>query len=51
MEQGVELDFCLRVGSEAVPIPSVASLEENTIPSISRVTQLVNKKINELHNG
>lgn len=49
MENGVELDFCLRVGSEAVPIPSIASLETEILPSIARINRLVNQKLKEQH--
>jgi 2-oxoisovalerate dehydrogenase E1 component len=48
-EHGIQLDFCLRVGADAVPIPSIASLEIEVLPSIDRINRLVNEKLKERH--
>jgi 2-oxoisovalerate dehydrogenase E1 component len=42
VEKGYSLDFALRVGAEAVPIPSIMSLELEILPTINRIIKLVN---------
>lgn len=42
VEKRSYLEFALRVGSEAVPIPSIINLEKEILPTINRVIRLVN---------
>lgn len=46
-EQDIALEFCLRIGAEDVPIPSVSSLEEEALPSMKRITRLLNRRLEE----
>ena len=42
IERRCTLDFALRVGAEAIPVPSIISLELEILPTINRIIRLVN---------
>jgi 2-oxoisovalerate dehydrogenase E1 component len=44
VEKGQSLQFALRVGAEAVPVPSITKLELEVLPTIDRIIALVNAK-------
>ncbi len=44
IEKGVYLDQVMRVGAEAVPVPSIIQLELEVLPTIERIIKLVNQK-------
>ena len=44
VEKGQSLQFALRVGAEAVPVPSITKLELEVLPTIDRIITLVNTK-------
>jgi 2-oxoisovalerate dehydrogenase E1 component len=44
IEKGVYLDQVMRVGAEAVPVPSIIQLELEVLPTIDRIIKLVNQK-------
>jgi 2-oxoisovalerate dehydrogenase E1 component len=43
VEKNISVDFALRAGAEAVPVPSIISLELEILPTINRVIKLVNQ--------
>lgn len=45
MERKSNLDFTLRVGAEAIPIPSIISLELEILPTINRIIKLFNNHV------
>jgi pyruvate/2-oxoglutarate/acetoin dehydrogenase E1 component len=42
VEKGCCINFALRVGAEAVPIPSIINLELEILPTINRIIRLIN---------
>ena len=44
VEAGILCDFVLRVGSEAVPIPSPVKLELESVTSLERIIKIVKRK-------
>ena len=41
IENGCHLEFALRVGAEAVPVPSIVALELEILPTINRIIALI----------
>lgn len=44
IERGVPIQFAIRVGAEPVPVPSIAKLELEVLPTIDRIIRMVNAK-------
>lgn len=44
LEKNISLRSVMRVGAEAVPIPSISSLEQQVLPTIDRVISLINAR-------
>lgn len=51
IERGCHLEFALRVGAEAVPVPSIIALELEILPTINRIIALINSHKKGLVNG
>ena len=49
MERKCNLDFALRVGAEAIPVPSIISLELEILPTINRIIKLVNNHVGRIN--
>jgi len=47
MEKGVELKYALRVGADPVPVPSIANLELQVLPTVDRLIRLIKLRKNE----
>ena len=46
-EKGMQLNFALRVGAEAVPVPSIIKLELEILATINRIISMVNLNKNK----